>query len=157
MKNTNKLIMAGFAAFAIAATSMAGFAASPAKATRLAETSVPKIAEDRYYGGRGGCGGGYGMMNGYGAKGYTEEEWTKIREERHEQMEKNLAAKVKEGILTQAEADKILKEMKERQAYCEENGYGMMGRNAQGTSFRGGMMGRGMMGRGMMGRGIVNG
>ncbi len=134
MKNYMKIIGAGLAGLAIGTMAIGGFAAPKTSGYQNAANMMnrPAIVQR------------VDSNKAYDANTLDPDKLKEYRQDMLDAKKAELDVLVKKGRITQAEADAILKNMEENQAYCDENGYGMMGR---------GMMGRGMMGRGMMGQG----
>ena len=133
MKRLNKILFLALVLFAFAAVSSAyAFTfSSPAEiVSNLTGKSAGDIAEQRFDSGKT-----------YGEIAYDENKWAEFREEMLENKKAYLDERVKEGVLSQKEADKYYNYMLEMQEYCDGNG-------AYGKGTGCGLRGRGMMGFG---------
>lgn len=148
MTRFKKLAVLGTAVLAIGATSLTAFASSfystPAEAVAglTGKTTEEIIAE------KNETGKTYGTIA---------DDAGKLQEFKDEMLKSKKAIldeRVKEGLMTQQEADDIYAAIKENQANCTGTGNGMMGKQF-GAGF-GKMMGQGQ-GRGQGGCGLGNG
>lgn len=118
----NKIIVVGLAVFALVATSITAFAFTyntPAEIVAgLSGKTVDEVTEQRYETGKT-----------YGQIAYDEGLLEEYQDKMLESKKAFLDEKVKEGTLTQEEADAFYNNMVERQEYCYGNGGygGMMG------------------------------
>lgn len=132
----NKIIIAGLTVFTIAATSITAFAFTyntPADiVANLTGKTADEVTEQRYEFGKT-----------YGQIAYDEGAWEEFKEEMLQSKKAFLDEKVKEGTLTQEQADEYYNNMIERQEYCNSNGGGY-----------GGMMGNGFGAGNGSGRGM---
>lgn len=138
MKNLKRIFIVGLVVLALAATSLTAFAftgvSTPAEimanitGKTVEEVTEQKITSDKTY----------------GEIAYDEGLWEEFNDEMLKSKKAFLDEKVKEGAITQEEADEIYENILERQEYC----------NGNGSGFGGGMMGYGF---GNGGRGLGQG
>ncbi len=147
MKRFNKILVVALVVFAFAAASLTAYALTfnnPAEiVSNLTGKSVEEITEQKFSSGKT-----------YGSIAIDEGKWEEFREEVLKNKKSYLDEMVKEGLVTQKEADEYYSYMLEMQQYCHgAGGYG--GRGMMGFGGRGmmGFGGRGMMGFGGRGMG----
>jgi uncharacterized membrane protein YgcG len=128
MKKHNKTAVVIIAVLALLATSFTAFAytvSSPAEILAgLTGKSVEEVTDERYE---------TGLT--YGQMAYDEGLWEEYNEKMLEDKKAYLDEKVKDGTITQEQADDIYENMQLRQQNCAANG--------TGGGFGGGMMGLG--------------
>ncbi len=134
MKRFNKILVVALVVFAFAAASLTAYALTfnnPAEiVSNLTGKSVEEITEQKFSSGKT-----------YGAIAADEGKLEEFKDEVLKSKKAFLDENVKEGVLTQEEADEYYNYMLEMQEYC----------TGTGGNFRG--MGCGFGGRGMMGFG----
>jgi uncharacterized membrane protein YgcG len=142
MKKHNKTAVVIIAVLALLATSFTAFAytaSSPAEILAgLTGKSVDEVTDERYE---------TGLT--YGQIAYDEGLWEEYNEKMLESKKAYLDEKVKDGTITQEQADTIYENMQLRQQNCAANGTGggMMGSGfGGGRGCGGGMMGSGFGG-----------
>lgn len=150
MKKLNKILIIGLVLLIVLATSITAFAFTGRTPAEIVAGLTGKTTDETYK-------IRYESGKTYGQIAYDEGEdvWEEFRNEMLQNKKAIIEERVKEGVLSQEEADEIISNIEEMQDYCLENGggFGMMRNIGKGNGFGMGNVFRNGNNGGMMGFG----
>lgn len=112
MKNWKKIVTMGLLSLSIATTALASGYSNPAEIVAgLTGRSVESVVDERYETGKS-----------FGAIANEAGKLDEFKQEMLDLRKEELAQKVQDGRMSQEQADRIIANIQERQAYCDGEG-----------------------------------